>query len=417
MRRILIGVAAIVAAVGAIGGGLAASTGRPTIIVGAVYPTAGSSGQVGLEEERGAALAAELANSRGGVQGQTVQLRLVPTDTAEAAPGVINRLHAQGISLVLGTEASVISAPASVAVAQDKMLMWETGAVGLTAPAAQPGINFFRAAPMGANLGKAAVDFVADQVAPRASRPGPLRYAVAYVDDVYGRAVAGGALADVSARQQILAGSFPYDQSTTDFGPLVARIAASHPDVLFVSAYMADAVALRRATAAARVPLLANIGTSSSYCMPPFGAQLGAEAVGLFASDKPDAAAVNPSTLSPAARAELAWAQRRYSSEFHQPMSAPALTGFTSAWALVGHVLPAAHGTEPSAVARTALAQHLPEGSLPNGSGLSFGQPGAPDAGENQAAVSVIWEWVGVNQRAVVWPPAYANHAITLTSG
>ncbi len=416
MRRIL-GIVAAVVAVGAIAGGLAAAGGRSTITVGAVYPTSGSSGQVGLQEERGAALAAELANAHGGVQGRTVQLRLVPTNTAEAAPAAINRLHADGVSLVLGTEASVISAPASVTVAHDGMLMWETGAVGLTAPAAQPGINFFRAAPMGANLGKAAIDFVADQVAPRAGRSGPLRYAVAYVDDVYGRAVAGGAIADVSARQQILAGSFPYDQSTTDFGPLVSRIAATHPDVLFVSAYMADAVALRRATAAAHVPLLANIGTSSSYCMPPFGAQLGPEAVGLFASDKPDAAAVNPATLSAPARAELAWAQRQYSAQFHQPMTAPALTGFTSAWALFGHVLTVARGTEPAAVARAALAQHMPQGSLPNGSGLSFGQPGAPDAGENLAAVSVIWEWVGVNQRAVVWPPAYADHSVVLTSG
>ena len=35
--------------------------------------------------------------------------------------------------------------------------------------------------------------------------------------------------------------------------------------------------------------------------------------------------------------------------------------------------------------------------------------PGSPDAGANLMATSVIWEWVGVDQRAVVWPPQFAT--------
>ena len=73
-----------------------------------------------------------------------------------------------------------------------------------------------------------------------------------------------------------------------------ARIAASHPDVLFVSAYVNDGVALRKAFVAAHVPFVASIGTSSSYCMPEFGKRLGIDAVGLFASDKPDGTCCAP---------------------------------------------------------------------------------------------------------------------------
>jgi hypothetical protein len=171
----------------------------------------------------------------------------------------------------------------------------------------------------------------------------------------------------------------------------------------------------------AKIPLLANIGTSSSYCMPAFGAQLGADAVGLFASDKPDAADVRPDALAPEARPLLAWAASRYRSLYHDAMSAPALSGFSNALALVAHVLPAARsaapadvaaGAAPADIAAAALTTKLAKGSLPNGGGLDLAPPGSPDAGENRAAASVIWEWVAPGQRAVVWPPAFATAAV-----
>jgi len=58
------------------------------------------------------------------------------------------------------------------------------------------------------------------------------------------------------------------------------------------------------------------------------------------------------------------------------------------------------------------LSVHLPPGALPNGSGLTFAPPGAPAAGANMGAVSVIWEWIRPGTRAVVWPPAFATHPI-----
>jgi hypothetical protein len=51
-------------------------------------------------------------------------------------------------------------------------------------------------------------------------------------------------------------------------------------------------------------------------------------------------------------------------------------------------------------------------GALPNGSGLELSGPGTAQPGSNLLALSVIWEWVGVRQRVVVWPPRYATHPI-----
>jgi hypothetical protein len=43
---------------------------------------------------------------------------------------------------------------------------------------------------------------------------------------------------------------------------------------------------------------------------------------------------------------------------------------------------------------------------------MAFASPGTPDAGANLLAATVIWEWLGVDQRAVVWPRQFATAAI-----
>lgn len=385
--------------------------GGPTITLGGIYPLSGRQGPGGIDEERGASLAVDLANSSGGVGGRPVKLKVLDVEAGSAAPRALDTLHAQGVSVVLGTYGSTISGPASVAAHRDGMLLWETGAVGETAEGAAPGQSFFRIAPSGSNLGRSGVAFVRDQLAPLLPRA-PRRYAVAYIDDAYGRAVGLGAVDEVTASGAELAGAFPYDVNALDAGDLVARMAATRPDVLFVSAYLDDGIAIRRATIAQQLPLLASVGTSSSYCMPAFAAALGPGAVGLFASDKPDGADVRDDALSPEGRRTLTWARDRYRQRFDQPMSAAALAGFANAWALVGHVLPSAPGLSAPEVAATALATKLPPGTLANGAGLDLAPPGARDAGENRAAVSVIWQWVDARTQVVVYPPAFATRAL-----
>jgi ABC-type branched-subunit amino acid transport system substrate-binding protein len=274
------------------------------------------------------------------------------------------------------------------------------------------GRSFFRLAPMGANLGEAAIVFVRDHLAARLAAHGPLRYAVAHVDDPYGRSVGAGAADEVARGGGVLSGSFGYDAHTSDFGPLAARIAAVHPDVLFVAAYLDDGVALRQAILDAGTPLQASIGTSSSYCMPAFGDRLGDGAVGLFASDKPDGPDVRPEALGPEGRRTLGWVTARYRARYREPMSAPALSGFANAYAVLVHVLPAARTTSAVDVAAAALAVKLDEGTLANGAGLDLAPPGAAEPGANRRATSVIWEWVAPRTRAVVWPPAFATHPI-----
>jgi branched-chain amino acid transport system substrate-binding protein len=393
-----------------IGAGCTADRSPEAITIGAVYPLSGSQGPGGIDEHRGVLLAADLANRDGGIAGRSIDIRSVDTPGSDAAAAAVDELGAAGVDLVLGSYGSTISAPASAEAASRGMLFWETGAVGMLPPASDRGGLTFRVPPTGEVLGRAAIAFIADHVAPQKRRdPATLRYAISYVDDSYGRSVAAGADAELRSRELLNVGSFGYDFRTVDMAELVDRIAAAEPDVLFVSAYLEDAIALRRQLVSQHVKLVANIGTSSSYCMPAFGETLGEDAVGVYASDKPSASAIDPSGLRADARALLERANASYFAEWDEYMSPAALAGFSAAWAFFTEVLPNAASFTPADVADAARRADLPPGSLPNGSGLRFGAPGTADAGDNLAAASVIWKWVSPGQAAVIWPPAFAS--------
>src|SRR3954451_11946693 len=303
----------------------ACSHSRDTLTIGTLYPATGPQSSAGIDERRGVEMAAEWANDHLPKDAKRIKLASVAADRTEAVPDAMDTLARKGVDIVVGSHGSNLSAVAAQVATEKHMLFWETGAVGQTDDAVTGGTNFIRMAPMGANLGSAAIDFMRDEIAPKLQSTAPLRYAVAYVDDVYGRAVGAGAEGAIGSSHDQLVGTFAYPQTTTDFGALAQRIGAVHPDVLFVSAYLDDGVALRRAMVAAKIPLRASIGTSSSYCHPAFGAQLGKDATGLFASDKPYAADVRPEALLAEGRAALEWVKPLYEKRYHTEMSAPAL--------------------------------------------------------------------------------------------
>jgi branched-chain amino acid transport system substrate-binding protein len=393
--------------------------GSSSIAVGAIYPLSGAQGPGGLEEFRGARLAIDFVNEAGGIEGKSIDLTSIDVPGSDAVPGAISQLEDDGVELVLGSYGSTISAPAAALTSQKGMLFWESGAVGMFDPegmnASSDGADelAFRVAPTGVVLGSTAIKFIAQRLAGKLGRSATsLRFGVASVDDVYGDTVARGALDALRSEKLTLAKQWRYDPRTFDADHIAKSIAAHRVDVLFVVAYLDDGVALRRAIVENDVDLVASIGTSSSYCHPEFGQRLGRAAVGLYASDKPDAGALDPTGLDEDAAALLARARAEYKRRYDEEMSAAALAGFSASWALFDDVVPSAASLSPEDVASAARSTALPKGSLPNGSGLMFGPSGSADAGNNLRAESVIWEWVDVRQRAVVWPPRYATSPI-----
>jgi len=59
------------------------------------------------------------------------------------------------------------------------------------------------------------------------------------------------------------------------------------------------------------------------------------------------------------------------------------------------------------------MAQDLPSGSLPNGSGLKF-STGHANLGQNLRSSSVVWQWQGVRKSVTVWPALFATGQIEM---
>lgn len=384
------------------------------IVVGAVYPTAGPQGGMGagIDEFHGLLLAAAYVNAHGGVRGRSLQVRLAPADSSDAAPDAVEQLARQGITVIAGTYGSTIARPAAVTAARLGLVFWETGAVGEIGAAAAPGTHFFRVAPSGGLLGQQAVGFVRDHLAPRLHRPEPLRYSVVHVDDAFGRAEAQGEVAELRRSHLPIAALLAYDPWHANYDRLAREIARVHTDVLVLAGYMDDAVALREAVIRAHVPLAVNIGGCSAYIMPEFGKRLGRKAVGMFSSDKTGGDVLPMDSLSAEAAQELRWARREFSRQYGHPLWEPGLSGFSGGIALFQQILPRARDLSAGAVAAAIRERLLPFGGLPNGSGLALAPPGSPLAGENLRAASVVWEWIAPDTRALVWPPAFATHPI-----
>lgn len=395
------------------GGSGAAAKGPPSpIVLGALYPLSLPGGTAPREEYDGLRTAVAMTNAAGGIRGRRVVLDTVDVRSREDAPSDVFQLAGKHVTAIVGASESLMAVPASEAAQSAGVIYWESGAVAtMLTERGHPDV--FRTVTTAQTLGRASASYAAHVLAPRLHiSQHRLRVAVVSVRDVYGRSVADAQIAETRRLGMNLVRINSYyarnPETPSAFRGLVTSLEQARPDVVLVAAYLQDAIAFRRETLAQHLHVGAMIGTSSSFCMPQFGHILGRDAIGLFASDKPDIH-ISPRALLPSARRLSAAANALYRRTFGADMTGPAVAGFVSGWILLHNVLPAAHSLSPANIRRAALAVDVPYGSEVNGAGVKFAGPNQPDAGQNLRATSVVWQWQRPGHAAVVYPPAYAT--------
>jgi branched-chain amino acid transport system substrate-binding protein len=370
-------------------------------------------GPLAREEYRGVQIARSLVNAAGGVHGQQIELVTRELQEPTAAQSVMDGLHAQGITTVLGAYSSALSIPAAYAASHDGMLYWEEGAVadrvtGMGLP------HVFRVGASGSDLGTNSARFAATQLAPRLHvQPSSLRISIVSAVDDYAISVASAAIREAHVYGMRIAGWNRYDAYRPHWNTVLRAVRAQHPDILILASHVPDGIAFRRAFLAAGIHVKAFIGSTMAQCQSDFGAALGKDAVGVFASDRPEGG-FNPHALNGAARSlydRLAAAWRRETGEA-QP-SEEGIAGFTAAWVLFHDVLPRARTLSPAGISAAAYSLNMPDGSLPNGAGLLFGTDRA-HRGQNLRAAAVVWQWQAVRHSVVVWPAQYATGHIRM---
>ena len=417
------------------------------IRIGAVFPLDGNAAGPANEELAGVQAAADFVNADGGIRGRRIVLDVRDLESGSDAPTVMAALRADGAEVVVGAYASALSVPASQAASDAGLVYWEAGAVAdrLTGR----GLPLvFRVGASGTSLGSNSAAFAATELAPRlAKTPTELRVAIVAANDDYARSVADAAVATALGAGTPIVVRTSYDLTVPDFAPLMIQLRDARPDVVILASHIPDGIAFRRAMIAANLHVGALIGSTMAECDPDFAGDLGPDAVGIFASDRPTGG-FQPTALDPAARAlydrfAAAWVARGagasrpggYGSTAGEDGSAAAgasqseytisgpveagsaaagpseegLSGFAAAWALFHDVLPLVARSGPAdaaAVAAAARTIDLPSGALPNGAGLRFSADPAT-LGQNERAAAVIWQWQAVRSYTFVWPPTY----------
>src|SRR5207253_1118195 len=183
---------------------------------------------------------------------------------------------------------------------------------------------------------------------------------------------------------------------------LLDQVRTANPDILVLASYIADGVDFRRAMLKSGLHVGAFIGSTMAQCVPDFGALLGADAIGVFASDRPTHD-FNPAALNDTGRAIYARFAAAYRREFGPDPTEESLAGFSAAWTLFHYVMPRAHDLGATGLAAAARSLDLPDGTLANGAGIKFATT-ADMVGQNTRAASVIWQWQGVRHSVTVYP-------------
>ena len=126
--------------------------------------------------------------------------------------------------------------------------------------------------------------------------------------------VADAAASTAQAAGTPVVAQVTYDLAVPDWAGVMAQLKTASPDVIILASHIPDGIAFRRAMLAANLHVGALIGSTMAECDPDFAGDLGPDAVGIFASDRPTGG-FQPSALDPAARAlydrfAAAWASR-----------------------------------------------------------------------------------------------------------
>jgi len=381
--------------------------GAASVKIGALFPLSGPQAPLAKQEYAGVQIARNLVNADGGIDGAPIELITRDLVSESDATARVADLKAHGVNAILGAYSSSLSMPVSDAAQAAGLLYWEAGAVAdqLTGRG-YPLV--FRVGAAGSNLGTMSTHFAADVLAPRLGRaPSQLTMAIVHNLDGYPSSVADAVQQQAQREGIQLVANVVYDAHTPDWTSVLAQVRAVQPNILVLASYIADGVDFRRAMLKSGLHDDARIGSRMTQCVPDFGAMLGADAIGVFASDRPPPG-FNPGALTATGKSSYDRFSAAYRREFGSEPTEEALAGFGAAWALFHYVMPHAHDLSAGAMAASARSLDLPDGTLANGAGIKF-SGSAETMGQNTRAASVIWQWQGVRHSVTVYPPVFAT--------
>lgn len=235
-----------------------------TLTIAVLGPMTGGASALGLGERDGVTLAVEQQNARGGLLGQTVEIKVYDTQCvpASAQAAAQQAIIQDGLRYIIGD----ICSSASTAVAQ---VANANGALQVTPTSTSPTVTqkedgtvrpyTFRACFIDPLQGRAAAKFA--QVTLGAHK------AFVMYDGAndYSQGLAAAFMAEAGARSVSLQ-SETYASGTTNFSTILGHIAAMNPDIVYLADYytVANPVAAQARAMGLTVPFMGGDGWDST---------------------------------------------------------------------------------------------------------------------------------------------------------
>lgn len=252
--------------------------------IGALLPLSGDAAPLGEQSKRAMQMAADEINDKGGIKSLNgAKLKLVFADSqGKPQVGVSETerlITRENVALLTGSYQSGITLPASE-VAERYKKVW-FASVPAEETITTRGFKYvFRLADTTPMRLSAQVKFLEDMK--KQSGTEMKTAALVYENSSYGQGSAAvwKKILPQAGFQIVL--DEAYDRSAADLTPVVTKVKAANPDVVFLTSYVSDATLLANGFRQQKVQPKAFIGASGGYADPEFIKNAGEAALGYF---------------------------------------------------------------------------------------------------------------------------------------
>ncbi|MGB3740572.1 MAG: ABC transporter substrate-binding protein [Castellaniella sp.] len=239
--------------------------------IGVINSLSGTFAEFGQRYQTGMDVALEEINKDGGINGQKLEI-ITQDDTSQAqsALAALESLKNQDVALIIGTYASSMTGPLARLATREKMPLVVLGSAddSITKPGS-PWV--FRAKHNSTIVATTYFDYY-DSLKKKDSSL--KKVAILYANSAWPASLAEVGKKLAQERGYEVVGYQAYNQGTTDFRPILNRFITEKPDILYMSSYAADGVAIARQIR--EVGLNAKVMTlDTSSSLPSFVKQLG----------------------------------------------------------------------------------------------------------------------------------------------
>ena len=274
-KRLLAVATAMTIATMVTGGALAADG----IKVGVLLPLTGSQAKFGEIEKRSYEMAAEEINAKGGVNGKKIEL-LFEDDTGKpdvGRSGVEKLISREKVSVITGGYSSSVTAAATPVAQQFKVPF--VVCTGSADDITEKGYDYvFRINPAASEY-PASVETFLKEVAKDVKT-----VALLYENSSFGQSSSKSFEEDAKRLGLKILVKEGYQAGAIDFKPILTKVKAANPDMIYMVSYVMDASLLMRQSKELRINPKMFVGGGAGFTLPEFAKSAGDASDGVFSA-------------------------------------------------------------------------------------------------------------------------------------